>query len=154
IPAALFSEHPEFFPLEAGKRFQPPTRGTVYWNPDLGREEVAKFAASAALKYFSAHPADESFSLGINDGLMFGESPETLSFVTPQRWFRGRPDYSRLVFTFMNRAADELARTQPKKYLGALAYYWAENAPDFPLCPQIVPFLTADRSQGYDEKFK
>ncbi len=125
----------------------------MFWNPDLGRADVAAYAAAAAQREFARHPEQESFSLGINDGLIFGESPETLALVTPARWFRGRPDYSRLVFTFMNRAAEDLSRTQPQKLLGALAYYWAENAPDFPLHPQVVPFLTADRSQGYDRGF-
>ena len=119
------------------------------------------------------HPEQESFALGVNDALIFGESPETLALIgrtallrPAERdyegqapggglttWFRERPDYSNLVFTFMNRAADELSRTHPQKYLGALAYYWAENAPDFRLNPQVIPFLTADRAQGYDPKF-
>ena len=62
-------------------------------------------AAAAARAHFATEPDSESFSLGVNDGLTFGESPETLALTTPVRWFRGRPDYSALVFTFMNRAA-------------------------------------------------
>ena len=154
FPSALFLQHPEFFPLVDGRRFQPPVRGPLFWNPDLGRVDVAVYAADVARRQFLAHPEQDSVSLGVNDALVFGESPETLAMVTPTHWFRERPDYTPLVFTFMNRAADELARTQPQKYLGALAYYWAENAPDFRLNPQIVPFLTADRAQGYDKNFK
>lgn len=153
FPPELFSQHPEFFPLVEGQRLQPARTGAWYWNPDLGRPDVAAYGAEAARRQFTMAPEQEFFSLGINDARVFGESAELLALVTPQRWFRERPDYSNLVFTFMNRAAQELSRTYPRKYLGALAYYWAENAPDFSLRPQVVPFLTADRSQGYDANF-
>ena len=154
FPPELYQKHPEFFPLLDGKRLQPPSMGPAFWNPDLGREDVAEFAAAAARKYFEAHPEEESFALGVNDALIWGESPELLALATPTRWFRERPDYSPLVFTFMNRAADELAKTHPQKFLGALAYYFAENVPPFSVRPNVVPFLTADRSQGYDSKFR
>jgi hypothetical protein len=148
----IYDSHPEFFPLEAGRRLRPPEK-SQWWNPDLGRTDVAAFAAGRAAAYFDKHPQMESFALGINDGLVYGESPETLALISPQRWFRERPDYSNLVFTFMNRVAANLGKTHPDKYVGALAYYWNENTPDFPIHPQVVPFLTADRSQGYDVAF-
>ena len=153
FPARLYETHPEYFALVNGQRLQP-SRGVVFWNPDLGRADVAKHAAAMAREYFTQRPGALTYSLGVNDGLIFGESPETLALIAPVEWFRGRPDFSNLVFTFMNRAADELSRTHPDRYLGALAYYWAENAPDFPLHPQVIPFLTADRSQGYDPAFR
>jgi hypothetical protein len=186
FPPALYDRHPEFFPWVGGQRLKP-QMNPVNWNPDLGREDVAAHAAEVARDYFAANPQAVSFALGVNDGLIFGESKELRALVRttegqkaggaesrdagvqtlgpsglpafgppgPQgRWFRGRPDYSNLVFTFMNRAAADLARTHPGKYLGALAYYWAENAPDFPVDPHVLPFLTADRSQGYDPAFK
>jgi len=149
FPPELARTHPEFFPLVAGQRLAP-TPGVQNWNPDLGRTDVAAWAAAAARRHFQAVPADETFSAGVNDGLIFGESPETLARVAPPRWFRGRPDYSNLVFTFLNRTAADLATTHPEKFLGALAYYWCEQAPDFPVHSRVMPFLTADRSQGYD----
>jgi hypothetical protein len=155
FPPELYASHPEYFPLVAGERIKPAAPPfPVNWNPDLGNPEVAEHAASVAGDAFKHHPDDVSFALGVNDGLIFGESLETLALVTPPRWFRGRPDYSDLVFTFMNRAAANLVRTYPDKYLGALAYYWAEAVPSFPVHPQVAPFLTTDRSQGYDASFK
>jgi hypothetical protein len=215
FPRDLYKTHPEYFPLIAGKRLDPPS-GPVFWQPDLGREDVAQHAAEEAKRYFDTHPTAESFSLGVNDGLNFGESPEVLALLrdhfrsraversnrlaesdfpfdrpsvqaplrstvaqsfrpsdqpssrstaTPldrstvrpsaawPRYFRGRPDFSPLVFTFMNRAATDLARSHPAKYLGCLAYYWCENAPPFRVDPHVIPFLTADRSQSYDPAF-
>ena len=155
FPPELYASHPEYFPFVDGVRVQPAgPPGPVNWNPDLGNPEVAAHAASVARDAFKHHPDDVSFALGVNDGLIFGESPETLALVTPPRWFRGRPNFSDLVFTFMNRAAADLARTYPDKYLGALAYYWAEETPNFPVHPQGAPFLTTDRSQGYDASFE
>lgn len=154
FPPELAVEHPEFFPLADGQRLQPSRNGALYWNPDIAREDVARYAAAAARKYFVAHLEAPSFALGVNDALIWGESSELLDLVRPGAWFRERPDYSNLVYTFMNRAAAELSRTHPEKYLGALAYYWAENAPDFPLHRQVIPFLTADRAQGYDREFQ
>lgn len=188
FPRSLYDQHPEFFPFVAGRRPEP-QMNPVNWNPDLARPDVAAHAAEVARDYFAAHPEASSFSLGVNDALIFGESPELIALTRkaggqmaeagrrgtegegqkaeavhnvsppssvigpptlPNRWFRDRPDYSDLVFTFMNRAAEDLSHTHPDKYLGALAYYWAENVPDFPVQPQVLPFLTSDRSQGYD----
>lgn len=153
FPPELYDEHPEFFPLEDGRRLRPAKGGRVSWQPDLGREDVAVYAADKARDYFESKPGAVSFALGVNDGLVFGESSETKALTMPVGWFRGRPDYSNLVFTFMNRAAEKLAETHPDKYLGALAYYWAEQVPSFTVNPQVIPFLTADRSQGYDPEF-
>lgn len=152
FPPSIYDEHPEFFPLEAGERIRPP-ENAQWWQPDLGRQDVAEYAARAAESYFEAHPNAVSFGLGVNDGLVFGESEETKALTMPLRWFRERPDYSNLVFTFMNRAAEKLSEVHPGKYLGTFAYYWAENVPDFAVHPQVIPYLTADRSQGYDPEF-
>jgi hypothetical protein len=177
FPPELYATHPEFFPLVEGKRFRPP-EGPASWNPDLGRGDVAAFAAEAARRYFAEHPDSDSFAVGVNDGLMFGESAETLAALgrregargrqdqaSPLHWFRERPDFSNLVYGFTNRVAETVfasdrratgaADSPPEepRYIGALAYYWTENAPEFSLEPHVMPFLTADRSQGYDRAF-
>ncbi len=153
FPPALFDERPEFFPLIGGERWRPGSAGPVNWNPDLGEEAVAEHAAEAARRHFAADPKAWSFALGTNDGLRYGESPATLRWVYPPRYYRGRPDYSDLVFNFMNRVAERMAPDYPDRHLGALAYYWAEQVPSFPVHPKVMPFLTADRSQGYDRAF-
>ncbi len=153
FPVELFDRHPEFFPWIGGRRWRPSTTGPVNWNPDLGEEAVADHAAQAARTFFRDNPEAWSFALGTNDGLRYGESPATLAWVYPPRFFRGRPDYSDLVFNFMNRVAERVAPEHPDRHLGALAYYWSEQVPSFPVHPKVMPFLTADRSQGYDAAF-
>jgi hypothetical protein len=149
----LFDAHPEFFALINGERARPrPTR--VNWNPELGTAESAAFAAQAANAYFDANPEALSFSVGINDALRYGDSEATRRRVYPPRYFRNMPVYSDLVFNFTNAVAAEVAVKHPDKLIGALAYYWTEQVPGFPLHPQVVPYLTADRSQLYDRAFR
>jgi hypothetical protein len=150
FPPALYDEHPEFFPLRAGVRARPTDADARVWQPDFSNPAVAAYAAAQARQFFDEHPNAPSFSLGLNDGVDFDEGPGTQALTMPRRWFRGRPDFSDLVFTFMNRAADDLAPAYPDKYLGCVAYYWCENAPTFPVRPQVLPFLTNDRS-FYDQ---
>jgi hypothetical protein len=152
FPPTLAIAHPEYFPEENRQRIVPP-KNSSFWNPDLGREDVANHTAQAASAYFRRHPEQVSFAVGINDALIYGESPETLRWVYPPKWFRGRPDYSDLIYQFTNRVADKVNITNPGKYIGSLAYYWCEQIPNFPIRQNVIPFLTADRSQGYDQLF-
>ncbi len=149
----LFDTHPEFFPLIAGERTRPPKTRTN-WNPELGTPESAALAARAANDHFDAKPEALSFSVGINDALRYGESEATRRWVDPPRYFRRMPVYSDLVFNFTNSVAAQVAVKHPDKLIGALAYYWTEQVPSFPLHPQVVPFLTADRSLLFDPYFR
>jgi hypothetical protein len=146
FPSALAEDHPEFFSLRDGARYNPRAAGEKTWQPDFANPAVAAYAARQARQYFDDHPDALSYSLGLNDNTAFDEGPGTRALTEPPRWFRGRPDYSDLVFTFMNRAADDLMPSYPDKYLGCLAYYWCENTPTFPVRPQVLPYLTNDRS--------
>jgi len=75
----------------------------------------------------STTPMNVSFALGVNDGLIFGESLETLALVTPP------PSVSRAArllgsgLHIHEPGGGEIssAHRYPDKYLGALAYYWA-----------------------------
>ncbi len=124
------------------------------FQPNFAREEVAEYAGAAVSAYFKAYPQAQSYGLGLNDNVMFDASAETRRVVEPLRWFRRRPDFSGLVFGFMNRVAERVATEHPQAYLGCLAYFWCENVPDFPVHPNVLPWLTADRSQYYDPAFR
>lgn len=54
----------------------------------------------------------------------------------------------------MNRASAPIARLEPGRYLGCLAYFWCANAPHFPLGGNVVPYLASDRTQYYDKSFR
>ena len=153
IPHAQFDAHPDWFPLLEGKRYRPVDSNDYNWQPNLANPAVASEAARYVKAYFRTHPGAEAVSLSVNDSIRFDQSPETLLARGPLRWFRNRPDYSDLVFSFMNRVADATASDLPGKRLSAYAYYWCENTPRFAVRPSILPWLTADRTQWYDPSF-
>jgi hypothetical protein len=145
----IAANHPDWFSIIDGDRVRPEP-GDYRWQPDLTRNDVAAHAAAVASSHFEANPGDASFALGVNDSVRFDQSDATRAIVEPLRWHRGFPDYSDLVFGFINRAAEELGERASGKKLGALAYFWAENTPQFAVHPRVVPYLTTDRSQYYD----
>ncbi|GAB4280662.1 MAG: hypothetical protein Tsb0018_09850 [Opitutales bacterium] len=150
---SVFEKHPEFFASVNGIPL-PPTGDERGPQPNLASLEAAAFAGKAAIRFFEEHPESLSFSLGMNDSLSIGDALPTRALTEPIRFFRNRPDYADLIFTFINRAAETLAPAFPDKYLGCLAYFYAENVPSFPVAPKVIPYITADRSQYYDPNYR
>lgn len=153
LPPELYDQHPEWFPLIKGKRFKPRSGDTYSWQPEFGSVELAKYIGKRAVEYFKDNRGKLSFSVGINDNAILSNSDESNKYLDATRYFRGQIDASDLVFNFTNQVAEEVAEVFPNKYVGQLAYYIAENVPTFPVHPNVVPFLTADRSQYYDPLF-
>ena len=148
--AALRDLLPKLHPTGAAGAIEGDARGSTHSTPY--REAKALVQHNRPVQDYP------SFSIGINDGIYFGESAGVRKWEVPPRYFRDRPDYSDLVFDFSNRVAREVERDLPRGSsddwsLGCLAYYWCENAPDFPVDRHIAPFLCADISQGYDKAF-
>ncbi len=151
----VYEIRPDFFILRNGERIRPDDRrGGRNFQICFGNPDAAKFAARKAAEFFEANPDETSFSLGMMDTAQICECPLCQRWVDPANTFRDRPNYSDLVFTFMNRAAIELGRTHPDKFLGCLAYYWAEDVPSFPVHPKVMPYLTAERAQWQDPVFR
>ncbi len=153
FPPALYDQHPDWFPLLEGKRYRPEYPGDYNWQPNLALPEVAAHAALYAERFFDQDSEAEGVSLSMNDSIRFDQSDATVRARGPLRWFRRRPDYSDVIFGFMNRVADKVAASHPGKLLNAYAYYWGEDTPRFPVRPNVVPWLTADRTQWYDKNF-
>lgn len=152
---AVYEERSDFFIMLGGQRIRPDdTLRGLNHQICFGNRDAAVFAAGKAAEYFDANPGQTSFALGMTDTHHICGCADCQSLVDPAKRFRGQPDYSDLVFTFMNRAAEELAKTHPDKYLGTLAYHWAENTPSFPVHPNVIPYLTADRSMWHSDRFR
>jgi len=151
---AVMAQHPDWAPLVRGTRHVPAPTDDRNWQPNLALPAVAEHAAAAAVAAFAAAPDRTSFSLGINDTVRFDQDAVTRELVEPLRFFRGRPDYSDLVFGFMNRAATAVSRAYPERYLGSLAYFWCESPPAFPVDAHVIPYVTSDRSQYFDPEFR
>ncbi len=150
----VIAAHPEWRSLVRGERLGPGSANDQGWQPDLARVEVAEHAAAVASAALARAPARASVSLAMNDTVRFDQGEATRALVEPLHYFRGFPDYSPLVFTFMNRAAEAVARTHSGRYLGCLAYFWCENPPPFRLNSPVVPFVTTDRTQYYDRDYR
>lgn len=151
----LLLEQPELAASVGDIRLIPPSQAVGWrYQPDLSCPEVAAVAAAVGRQRLEANPTAYSFSVAINDNTNFGDSPGVRERVEPLRFFRRRPDYSDLVFTFTNRVAEQMGSSLDGRYLTALAYYWAEDVPGFPVHPRVMPILTADRSQYFDPQFK
>jgi hypothetical protein len=162
FPPELFDRRPELFSTIDGRRERPYKSHDFDPNPHLALPEAAEHAAEVVLEYFESNPEAESFSLGINDNILFDDTELTRGIVEPLQYFRGLPNHSDLVFLFMNRVAELVfdqggAWSTPSgrpRYLSALAYYWAEAVPSFPLHGRVMPILTADRAQWHDPVFR
>lgn len=152
---AVYDVRPDFFILLGGERIRPDDAlGGNNFQICFGNPDAATFAARKAAEFFDANPEEISYSLAMTDTAAICQCPDCHQWIDPEKTFRKLPDYSDLIFTFMNRAAEELSKTHPEKYLGALAYHWAENVPSFPVHPKVLPYLTADRPQWQDPDFR
>lgn len=172
-----FAAHPEFFPVVGGSRRAPSGRGGYEPQPSLAAPGAANYAAGRAAAYFEKNPTAPTFAMGITDNMTWDETAATRELAPWGKYFRGKPDYSDYVFSFMNKAATALwPRPTPDwdtvrwrdaageipppgavsegKLLGCLAYYYCEGLPSFRLHPNVFPVVTADRSQWRDPDFR
>ncbi len=143
-------QHPELAPVLGGRSFFPGEEKQHNWQPNFTAPFAAGHAAAVLNRWLDESPTRLSVPLAINDSYRFDQSTATRELLDPPRYFRGRPDYSDLLFGFINRVAAEVARTHPDRYLTTYAYYWTEDTPRFRVEPNVVPYLTADRSQWFD----
>lgn len=158
----LFEAQPEVFSEVNGRRKVPRGSGGTDPQPDFTHPGAIEVAAQAALAHFETNPDSTSYSLSINDNVLFDTRERTEAAVTPLRYFRGRPDYTNLVFSFMNQVAERVfdeagAWRTPQgedRYLTALAYYWTEAAPAIRIHPRVMPVLTSDRAQWHDPDYR
>lgn len=159
---ALYEQEPEVFAEMYGQRRKPKGNHAYDAQPDFSEPRAVEIAAAAALACFEKHPERRSFSLSINDNALFDDSEATRALVEPLDYFRGRPNYTDLVFGFMNAVAVKVyeeggAWNTPSgepRYLTALAYYWTEQSPSFKLHPRVMPVLTSDRAQWHDPAYR
>lgn len=148
VPVSLFPERPELFPVIEGKR-QAVSGGRAP-QPNIAYPETQQFIAERINEQFREKSEQISVSIAINDSTLFDETEQTQRWLRPFRFFRGKPDYSNLVFHFSNEVARRVAEEHPDRYLTQLSYYFTENVPDFPVQRNLIPYLTFDRAQWFD----
>ncbi|NQT54271.1 DUF4838 domain-containing protein [bacterium] len=150
----LYAKHPEWFPLRNGKRYRPRDESDHSWQPCFASQEAVHHAAETIIAHFDAHPEATSFSIGVNDSNGYCQCDACKALDDPKKpTFRGRPNWSNRFFTFANRVAEQVAKRHPHKLIGCLAYSCCEEVPSFPVHPNVIPYLTNDRSQWRDAAF-
>ena len=169
----LFAGNQELFSKVYGTRRKPTGSAQKDPQPDFTNPQVVEVAAKAALQHFQDNAESQSFSLSINDNCLFDDSERTSVALGPLHYFRERPNYTDLVFGFMNQVAErveelyELQCMENKaatsvwqtpngatRHLSALAYYWTEQSPSMRLHPNVMPVLTSDRAQWHDSDYR
>jgi hypothetical protein len=166
----LFDAAPEVFAKVDGVRRRPRGSGRIDAQPDFSHPKTVNLSVAAVRKHFMANPNANSFSLSINDNSLFDEGPETEAIVVGKgrdgrgevEYFRGRPNYTDLVFGFANAVAERVfcdpamrqTASGEDRYVTALAYYWTEQSPSFPIHPRVMPVLTSDRAQWHDPAYR
>lgn len=114
----VFEASPEVFPEIGGER-RPPRQSAKYDpQPEFTHPKTVELAAEAAREYLTSNPQANSFSFSINDNSLFDEGAGTEAIIRGAGsaaggmgeipYFRGRPNYTDLVFGFMNEVAEEV----------------------------------------------
>jgi len=152
-PPAVLAQHPDFAPQLVGAGGAAAANNAANWQPNLLAAGFSEHVAREVIRHFRATPDVGAVQFALNDANRFDQSPATLEAVAPPRYFRGRPDYSPLFYRFLNDVATRVARELPDRFISTYAYYWTENTPSFPVAPNIVPYLTSDRSMWSDPVF-
>jgi hypothetical protein len=130
--------------------------------PNLTHKGAVQLTALAAIYHFKKNPSAKSFSLSPNDNILYDTTEATEKAVSPLIYFRKRPNYTDMTFQFANQVAHKvfneagLWKTDngEDRYLGMLAYYWAEQSPSILLHPRVLPMLTSDRAQWHDPLYR
>lgn len=157
-----YGTSPAVFAEIDGERQRPEGSAATDPQPDFTHPGAVDLAVAAARLHFQGNPSANSFSLSINDNSLFDEGAKTEAVVAPLEYFRRRPNYTDLVFGFMNQVAEDVfsdpaiqqTSDGEDRYITALAYYWTEQSPSFQLHPRVMPVLTSDRAQWHDPEYR
>lgn len=146
FPASRYARsHPEFFPSVDGRRYLPKDDADQTCQPNFSAEGLAAEAIRNIAGHFRAHPDDDSYSLGINDGVLVDQS------IGRGRNYLGFGNISEPYFRWCNEVVAGVLEQFPDKWFGCLAYQLVAEPPTFvKIHPRLVPFMTYDRAQWAD----
>lgn len=145
-PSQYFETHPEFFPILKGERYRPSSDEDPRWQPNFSAPGIVDEAVRNIKEYFRTHPEATSYSLGINDGRAYDESPESLARETGKQNLLGIRDVSDSYYRWANEVVTEVLKEYPDKWFGCLAYSNVIEPPEnLKVHPRIIPYMTYDR---------
>lgn len=128
LPGSLYKDHPEYFPLVKGKRmrYEKLNYSTKY-QINVGNKEVQELVAQRMIEYARNHPGIKMLSLGMNDGAIWCESPESRSMDDEDEFRRGV--YSTRYYRFCNIVAEKVAKVFPDLKIHTYAYLTCVEPP-------------------------
>lgn len=148
-PGKIRATHPQFLPQKR-KTGDFPAQGQFSgWQPCFLSPGIDTYAINEITSYFTMHPNEVSYSLGINDGksdYRCANDPKlfTINYLDHKNW-------SDVFFNWANRVAEGVSIKYPNKWLGCLAYNTLAEPPESTVIhPQIIPFITSDRLKWVD----
>lgn len=140
VPPSLYAAHPEYFPLQGGKRVNPTESHN--WQPCTSNPEVIALAVAAADRHFRENPEASSFSLSPNDGYGWCECDNCKAQDPPEQRNQRNQYKARRTLLFVNAVARAIAPKHPGKTLCWYAYAGTVEPPtDVKAEPNVVTAL-------------
>ena len=150
-PEKYGKEHPEYYPLIAGKRWIPGPSDR-HWRPCESNPEVLRLTVEYARGWLDAHPLIDSFSLGMDDISHLCSCPGCRA-LDPRPDSYEKREFSDRHYRFVNAVARELKKTHPDRYVGTLIYNIARELPETvpQLDDHVFGFLTETSALWWQE---
>jgi hypothetical protein len=155
-PSKYAKAHPEYYPLINGKRWIPSSDTERKWWPCIGNKDVQRITAEYIHQWFTDHPDQDSFSLGMDDINQMCNDPLCSAMDASPDDYR-RQNYSSRYYKFINIIAKQVQKSDPGKYIGVLIYRQVKQPPvDVPKMEDNVFGYIADGSvaQWFQPGFK
>ena len=147
VPAKLYAEHPEWFPMIDSQR--PAPQGNMYKLETTNPEVVQRFA-DRALATLKANPEYNTFSLSPSDGFGWSQSPESLAMYDKNP--DGGQSLTPLILKFYSDVSKAVAAKDPNAKLAGYIYndylYPPSNA-ELKLPDNFYPVLAGSISYSF-----
>jgi len=149
-------EHPEYFALRSGVRQLRGSDSGDTAQPCFTNPDVARLSIEAARRYFDENPAQDTFSLCVNDNSRYCQCDTCAALDKPYRNLPVGRQYSESYFDYVAKVAEAVAQSHPGRYLGVFAYWNVEQPPRnrTRLPDNVLVALTLDILQHYDPAYR
>ena len=149
--------HPEYFPIQRGKRFIPDSYRQQGWQPCTTHPDVIRLSIEFGRTFFKENPEHWKWlSLGINDGAGWCECERCKALDVPGRTFRHRKFIaSDRYYHYVTLVANALLKEFPDRKIGVIAYASVEPKPERidKLPPNVCVYITHDSAQYHDDEY-
>jgi hypothetical protein len=149
-------EHPEYFALRDGVRQIRGSDSGDTPQPCFTNPDVVRLSIEAARRYFDEHPAQDTFSLCVNDNSRYCQCDNCAALDSPYRNLPVGRQFSESYFDYVAKVAEAVARSHPGRYLGVFAYWNVEQPPRnrTRLPDNVIVALTLDILQHHDPAYR